>query len=68
MLPEQAHPVLMVHEAPPPRRNWTVAEAHAVMQVHKECPVTACPALRYAKSVLVQANRMIPADAPHVGS
>ncbi|WP_280385999.1 hypothetical protein [Nocardia wallacei] len=68
MLPDQAHPVLMAHNAPPPGRTWTVAEAHAVWQVHKECAATGCPALRHAKYVLVQANRMIPADAPHIGS
>nr|WP_040752902.1 hypothetical protein [Nocardia transvalensis] len=68
MLPDQAHPILMVHAPPSPGRQWTVAEAHRVMQVHKECPITLCPALRHAKSVLVQANKMVPADAPHIGT
>ncbi|MBF6333595.1 hypothetical protein [Nocardia transvalensis] len=65
---EQAHPALMVCSAPPPGESWTPEDAHAVMQVHIEHPITSCPAKRHAKWVLVQANRMVPADIPHIGS
>ncbi|GAB2693525.1 hypothetical protein GCM10027089_13750 [Nocardia thraciensis] len=66
MLP-QLHPVLANHEAPPPDHSWTVEESHAVMQVHRDCPLTICPAKRYAKKRLIDAKRLVPADVPHFG-
>ncbi|MFI5776350.1 hypothetical protein [Nocardia sp. NPDC051570] len=67
MLP-QAHPVLLVCTAPPPGETWTPGEAHLVMQAHIDHPVTVCPAKRHAKWILVQSNRMVPADVPHIGT
>ncbi|MBF6175509.1 hypothetical protein [Nocardia blacklockiae] len=67
MLP-QAHPVLMVCSAPSSGESWTPEQAHLVMQVHIEHSIAVCAAKRHAKAVLVQSNRMVPADSPHVGT
>jgi hypothetical protein len=46
----------------------TVEMAHAVMQNHIGCLVNVCPRKRQAHARLVEARRLVPADAPHMGS
>lgn len=38
----------------------TVDYAHVIMQNHIDCPITACPVKRQAKSCLVKAGRLTP--------
>ncbi|WP_167356748.1 MULTISPECIES: hypothetical protein [Nocardia] len=45
----------------------TVTLAHAVMQRHIDCPINVCPIKQQAKAHLVTAQRMVPADRPHMG-
>ncbi len=51
-----------------PDELMTDMMAHHQMQLHLECPITICPVKRQAKAHLVEARRLVPADAPHVGS
>ncbi len=46
----------------------TIEYAHSVMQMHLECSISICPIKAQAKGKLIDAGRLIPADAPHVGS
>lgn len=41
----------------------TIDYAHAIMQAHIDCPITACPVKRQAKSRLVEAKHLVPAGA-----
>ncbi|WP_228785610.1 hypothetical protein [Nocardia cyriacigeorgica] len=45
----------------------TITFAHSVMQRHIDCPVSICPLKQQAKARLVAAQRMVPADRPHMG-
>ncbi|MBF6278309.1 MULTISPECIES: hypothetical protein [Nocardia] len=45
----------------------TITFAHAVMQRHIDCPIDVCPIKQQAKAHLVTAQRMVPADRPHMG-
>ena len=46
----------------------TIDYAHSIMQIHLECSISACPIKAQAKRQLINAGRLVPADAPHVGS
>ncbi|CCF63808.1 hypothetical protein [Nocardia cyriacigeorgica] len=45
----------------------TVELAHRVMQEHIDCPVTVCAIKSQAKTLLVQHNRMSPANRVKFG-
>lgn len=47
--------------------TMTITFAHAVMQRHIDCPINVCPIKQQAKAHLVTAQRMVPADRPHMG-
>ncbi|WP_405498283.1 hypothetical protein [Nocardia sp. NBC_00511] len=51
-----------------PDATLTVSRAHRIMQDHKHCPITVCPAKAQARGKLIVAGKLVPADAPHVGS
>lgn len=51
-----------------PEHALTIARAHRIMQNHRNCPVSICGAKAQAKRKLVETGKLIPADAPHVGS
>ncbi|MBF6135246.1 hypothetical protein IU501_19870 [Nocardia otitidiscaviarum] len=63
-----------MHELPPvahsavPDSTLTPTRAHRIMQDHRGCPVSVCPAKAQAKRLLIEAGKLVPADAPHVGS
>lgn len=52
------------HSAVP---SLTINRAHQIMQEHIECPVTVCRLKAQAKSVLVDHDRLVPADRPQFG-
>ncbi|WP_433723969.1 hypothetical protein ACQP0C_25955 [Nocardia sp. CA-129566] len=45
----------------------TIAYAHATMQIHLDCPLSACPVKAQAKARLVEGGKMVPANVPHFG-
>lgn len=51
-----------------PESTLTPSRAHRIMQEHKHCPVSVCPAKAQARQALIEAGKLVPADAPHVGS
>ncbi len=51
-----------------PANTLTLSRAHRIMQQHKHCPVSVCPAKAQARGVLIESGRLVPADTPHVGS
>lgn len=55
--------LLMKHEA---LEVMTIERAHAIMQLHIDCPTTVCPRKRQAKIRLVEAKKMRP-DSSRVG-
>lgn len=63
-----------MHDLPPithhatPESTLTTARAHRIMQEHMACPVSVCAAKAQARQRLIAAGKLIPADAPHVGS
>lgn len=52
------------HSAVP---TLTVHHAHRIMQEHIDCPITVCRLKSQAKSVLVDHDRLVPADRPQFG-
>lgn len=48
--------------------SMTMEYAHSVMQMHLECSISICPIKAQAKRQLIDVGRLVPADAPHVGS
>ncbi|MEU8895382.1 hypothetical protein AB0C65_05970 [Nocardia sp. NPDC048505] len=50
-----------------PRDGLDIESAALVMQHHIECPITICPIKLYAKTLLVRAGRMRPAERPKFG-
>ncbi|MQY17460.1 hypothetical protein [Nocardia macrotermitis] len=61
----------MVEILPPtdhaPLAVMSIELAHRIMQWHIDCPVTICAVKRQAKTRLIQAQRLVPADQPHFG-
>ncbi len=55
------------HDATP-EQALTITQAHRIMQSHRHCPVSICAAKARTKRVLVAAGKLVPADAPHMGS
>ncbi|MFI1918658.1 hypothetical protein [Nocardia sp. NPDC020380] len=51
-----------------PESTLTASRAHRIMQDHKRCPISVCAAKAQAKRTLIVTGRLVPADAPHVGS
>lgn len=57
-----------INHAAVPESTLTPSRAHRIMQEHKRCPVSVCSAKAQAKQTLIEAGRLVPADAQHVGS
>lgn len=52
------------HSAVP---DLTVDRAHRIMQEHIDCPITVCRLKSQAKTMLVDHDRLVPADRPQFG-
>ncbi|GAB4587637.1 hypothetical protein [Nocardia sp. IFM 10818] len=46
----------------------TTPRAHRIMQEHRHCPISVCAAKAQARQKLIAAGKLVPADAPHIGS